>query len=308
MLKKWIVIVNPNAGGGKCGRDWPKIETLLLKTKLDFESILTERKFHAMVLSRKFIKQGHRNFIVVGGDGTLHEVINGIFSQEGIQTTEITLGVIPVGTGNDWSRMFGIPRQYEKAIQTLITGNTFIQDIGRVLYTRNDKIVQRYFLNIAGMGFDAMVAQKSNDLKEKGKTGKLLYFWNIFIGLFGYKHFPASLNIDGEINECDIFSMNIGICQFSGGGMKQVPNAIADDGIFDLTIIKKIGKFNVIKSLPMLYNGRIIKHPRVMALNGKKIKIESDKEVFLETDGESLGNAPFEFEIIPRSLKVITAS
>lgn len=307
-MKKWIVIVNPNAGGGKCGRDWPKIEELLLKTKLDFESILTERKLHAMVLSRKFIQQGHKNFIVVGGDGTLHEVINGIFSQEGIKTTEITLGVIPVGTGNDWSRMFGIPRQYKEAIQTLITGNTFIQDIGRVLYNHNDKKIQRYFLNIAGMGFDAMIAQKSNDLKEKGKSGKLLYFWNILIGLFGYKYFPASVNVDGEISECDIFSMNIGICKFSGGGMKQVPNAIADDGIFDLTIIKKIGRFNVIKSLPMLYNGKIIKHPKVMTLNGKKIKVESDMKVFLETDGESLGHSPFEFDIIPRSLTVITAS
>lgn len=307
-MKKWIAIVNPNAGGGKCGRDWPKIKALLINSKLDFEFILTERKFHAMVLSRKYITQGYRNFIVVGGDGTLNEIINGIFAQTAIETANITIGMIPVGTGNDWSRMFNIPRNYEEAIQTLILGNTFTQDVGRVYFTRKDKKARRFFINIAGMGFDAMVAQKSNDLKERGKSGKLLYFWNILIGLFGYSHFSASVNIDGQISECDIFSMNIGICKFSGGGMKQVPNAIADDGIFDLTIIKKIGRFNVIKSLPLLYNGKIVNHPKVMALNGKNIKIESTMPIFLETDGESLGNAPFEFEIIPRSIQVITAS
>lgn len=261
-----------------------------------------------MVLTRKYILQGYRNFIVVGGDGTLNEIINGIFAQESIKTSDITIGMIPVGTGNDWSRMFKIPHNYKEAIQTLVQGNTFTQDVGRVYFTRKDKKIRRFFINIAGMGFDAMVAQKSNDLKEKGKSGKLLYFWNILIGLFGYKHFPAWVTVDGDISECDVFSMNIGICQFSGGGMKQVPNAIADDGIFDLTIIKKIGRFDVIRSLPLLYNGKIVNHRKVMALNGKNIKVESHEQVFLETDGESLGNSPFEFDIFPRSIQVITAS
>lgn len=284
------------------------IESLLINSMLKFEYILTERKFHAMVLTRKYILQGYRNFIVVGGDGTLNEIINGIFAQESIKTSDITIGMIPVGTGNDWSRMFKIPHNYKEAIQTLVQGNTFTQDVGRVYFTRKDKKIRRFFINIAGMGFDAMVAQKSNDLKEKGKSGKLLYFWNILIGLFGYKHFPAWVTVDGDISECDVFSMNIGICQFSGGGMKQVPNAIADDGIFDLTIIKKIGRFDVIRSLPLLYNGKIVNHRKVMALNGKNIKVESHEQVFLETDGESLGNSPFEFDIFPRSIQVITAS
>jgi len=136
---------------------------------------------------------------------------------------------------------------------------------------------------------------------------KLLYFWNILTSLFGYKHFHAAVTVDGNLLECDIFSMNVGICQFNGGGMKQVPTAIPDDGIFDLTIIKKIGKFEILRSLPVLYNGKINSHPKVITLNGKKIQINSTKTIFLETDGENLGHTPFEFEIIPRSVKIVRA-
>lgn len=307
MTEHWIAIVNPNAGAGKCGRDWEIISSLLEKYDVPFRAYHTSRKYHAMVITRHMVRQGMKKFIAIGGDGTLNEVINGVFSQTEVLTENITIGMIPVGTGNDWARMFGIPFRYEEAVQTLIRENTFIQDVGRVLFTSNQKKIKRYFVNIAGIGFDALVTRKSNTLKESGKSSKLLYFWNILIGLFGYRHFSASIDVDGEICECDIFSMNVGICQYSGGGMKQVPDAVPDDGIFDLTIIKKIGKFNVIRSLPKLYNGRIKYHPRVMSLNGKTIKVESSKIIFLETDGESLGHTPFEFEIIPRSIRVVTA-
>ena len=307
MNEPWVAIVNPNAGGGKCERDWPQIKAIFNRLSVDYTHIETSRRFHAMVITRKLIRQGYKKFIVVGGDGTLNEVINGVFNQNQVMTQDITIGMIPVGTGNDWARMFSIPTDYEEAVKTLLKEKTFIQDVGRVLFNSNEKEARRYFINIAGIGFDAMVTRKSNKLKDSGRSSKLLYFWNIFIGLFGYRHFHASVNVDGELCNYDIFSMNIGICKYSGGGMKQVPEAIADDGIFDLTIIKRIGKFDVIRSLPKLYNGKIIHHPKVDSLNGKIIRIESPRNIFLETDGESLGHTPFEFTIIPRSIKVVTA-
>jgi diacylglycerol kinase family enzyme len=119
--------------------------------------------------------------------------------------------------------------------------------------------------------------------------------------------FRTMITIDGKEKEIDTFSMNIGICQYNGGGMKQVPDAIPDDGIFDLTIIKKIGRFEVLRSIPRLYDGRIKSHRKVESYNGKKILIRSKGKVFLETDGENLGHTPFEFEILPRKLRVIRA-
>lgn len=303
----WIAIVNPNAGAGKCHRDWPKIKTLLEKYDVKFHAEFTERRFHAMIIARNKIREGYKKIIVVGGDGTLNEVINGLFAQKDLLTTDITLGMIPVGTGNDWSRMFGISTKYEEAIKILIKEKTFIQDAGRVIFTRRDQKMGRYFINIAGIGFDALVTLKTNNLKDKKRGSKLLYFWNIFTSLFGYKHFHAELQVDGALHECDIFSMNIGICQYNGGGMLQLPDAIPDDGIFDLTIIKKIGALGILKSLPVLYNGKIKQHPRVLTLNGKNIQVNSSGTIFLETDGESLGHTPFEFEIIPQSVKIITA-
>ncbi len=304
--KKWLIIVNPNAGAGKCGRDWPTIEKILSEELQAYEIAFTVRRFHAMIIARNKIKEGCKKIIVVGGDGTLNEVINGLFAQKQYKTTDITLGMVPVGTGNDWSRMFSIPQNYREAVKTIKNGNIFIQDAGRVIFTNQGRKTGRYFINIAGIGFDAIVTKRSNELKEQGKNSQVLYFMNIFAKLFGYRHFTASLNIDGITYHHDIFSMNIGICKYSGGGMIQVPDAIADDGQFDLTIIKKMRKLEVLRSLPKLYNGRIKSHPKVQSFIGKNIIIDSRRSVYLETDGESLGHTPFEFEIIPRSVRIIT--
>ncbi len=304
--KKWLIIVNPNAGAGKCKRDWPGIEKILREELPGFEPVFTNRRFHAMIIARNKINEGFTRIVVVGGDGTLNEVINGLFAQKQYQTTDITLGMIPVGTGNDWSRMFGIPFDYREAARVIKTGNTFVQDAGRVVFTKQNRKLGRYFINIAGIGFDAIVTKRSNELKEQGKNSQVLYFMNIFAKLFGYRHFTASLIIDGTTYQHDIFSMNVGICKYNGGGMLQVPDAVADDGQFDLTIIKKMRKLEVIRSLPKLYNGQIKTHPKVQSFMGKNIIIDSPRSIYLETDGESLGHTPFEFEIIPRSVRIIT--
>ena len=153
----WIVIVNRTAGSGRTEKDWPFIESLLHKHGFSFESHFTSRRLHASIITRDRIRDGYSRIIVVGGDGTMNEVINGLFSQGSINTTEVMLGMISVGTGNDWARMFNIPNDYEEAVLTIKKQHTFIQDAGLVHYTRNGKEWKRYFINIAGMGFGARV-------------------------------------------------------------------------------------------------------------------------------------------------------
>jgi YegS/Rv2252/BmrU family lipid kinase len=302
---QWLVVVNPNAGSGKCIKDWPKIKEILTKKDFDFHVVFTERRFHAIILIRNFIKSGYRKVIVVGGDGTLNEVINGIFAQNECESGSVTVGLIPVGTGNDWARMFSIPSDYEEAINTLMDNNIIIQDAGKVNFSLKNQIYLRYFINIAGTGFDAIVAQKTNQLKEKGRSGILLYFYNILSSLISYKTTGISVEVDGKKFKDNIFSMSIGICKYNGGGMMQVPDADPTDGLFDITVIRKIGKFSVIRNLGRLYNGSIIKHPKVSALRGKLINIQADPPAYLETDGESLGHTPFQFSIVPASIKII---
>jgi YegS/Rv2252/BmrU family lipid kinase len=304
--KEWLVIINPNAGRQRGTRDWKKIRSLLVKHHFDFNEVFTERPGHATDISKKYIEDGYKHIIVVGGDGTLNEVINGLFKQTRYPTTEVTFGMISIGTGNDWGRMLKIPSDYEEAIITIKECRTFIQDAGIVSYRINDNNVDRYFVNIAGLGFDAIVTKKANRLKQRGKGGPLLYFATIFTSLLNYRYVNALINIDGKNYKNKIFSMNIGIGKYNGGGMMQVPGAIADDGLFDLTVINKMSKPNIIMSLRKLYNGNIVHHSKVETFTGKSISIDSDTQILLETDGESLGHTPMEFQIIPKSVQVIS--
>lgn len=304
---KWLVIVNLAAGGGKSGRDWDHIAGLLSKHGFDYDAEYTTRRLHAMVIARNKIHEGYKRIIVVGGDGTMNEVINGVFAQKSIPTTEIMLGMITVGTGNDWARMFDIPTEYEAAIETIKQQKTFVQDAGLVTYQRKNQTWNRYFINIAGMGFGAKVVAKSNKMKDKGKSNPSLYLMNIFTSLLKYRSIRASIHIDGESIDRKVFSLNVGIGKYNGGGMIQLPDAIADDGLYNITLIKKMGRLRVIASMKMLYNGKIASHRKVETYTARSVSIDSQRrQLYLETDGETLGHSPMEFQIIPRSVKVIT--
>ena len=310
------MIVNPNAGVKKGTKDWPKIQRLLTDEKICFDFRLTTRRGHATEIAAESIRSGYTNICVVGGDGTLNEVLNGLLHPEaeasgspppGAEAPGITLGMIPVGTGNDWCRMFDIPFDYLKAIHLLKQKKTFLQDAGSVTYHHNDDQVNRYFMNVAGMGYDALVAKKTNLLKEKGLGGQLTYMYFVFASLFQYKFIEAVIEVDGKtVFKGEIFSMNVGICKYNGGGMMQVPFAIPDDGLLDVTLIKKTSKWLVVRYARKLFDGSLVDLPMVATFKGQHIRIRSTGKVFLETDGESLGHTPFTFDIQPRCIRIVT--
>ena len=306
----WIAIVNPNAGTKKGEKDWLIISKLLRDSQIKFREFFTKQKGHAITLTRDTIAEGYRQYIVVGGDGTLNEVVNGIFSQDNVASSDFIVGMIPVGTGNDWCRMFNVPFKYKKAVKLIRKQKTFVQDIGKVLYFDADERKSRYFINVAGMGYDAVVAEKTNRDKSKGRGGPLVYLKNLFTSLLFYQHSNTNIYIDSAEKPVSTptFSLSVGICKFNGGGMMQLPDAIADDGILNMTLIKKLGKFSVLKEVKNLYDGSFVNHPKVETFTGKKFHITSDPPIQIEVDGESLGHSPFDFEIIPRCLKVITGN
>nr|NQU89698.1 diacylglycerol kinase family lipid kinase [Bacteroidota bacterium] len=306
--RKWYVLVNPNAGNRKIKQDWKKINTMLEDSSLQFEHVFTKGPLHAIELTLDAITTGFRKFLVIGGDGTLNEVVNAYFLQQGIDPSEFLTGLIPVGTGNDWGRMFKIPVTYQEAIKVVERGRVFTQDVGKVVYHDNDMAKTRYFINIAGMGFDALVAQKTNKQKEKGKASAFSYFANLLTSLFEYKPKIIGLDIDGKKFSYNTFSITVGICRYNGGGMMQSPKAIPDDGLLDLTLIKKIGFATIIAQLKNLYSGKFISHPKVMTYRAERIAVDSGKAPFrMEADGESLGSAPFTFTILPRAINVVIA-
>jgi len=305
----WLVIVNLHAGSKKCEREWPEIKSLLDDSGLKLDYVFSERAFHAIDITRDSIQQkAYKKIIIVGGDGTMNEVVNGLFRQTRYATTEITLGLITVGTGNDWGRHYGMHKSYRKMINAIKKGNTFLQDVGKVNYEHISEKEDRYFVNIAGMGYDALVAKKTNLSKEKGRGGVLVYLINLLQSLFQYTYTNLTIRADNkQVFSGKVFTLSIGICKYNGGGMMQLPNAVSDDGLFDVTLVRKTSKLRVIRNIKNLYDGSFINMKEVESFRGKSFVIESspDKNLFLETDGESLGHTPLYFELVPRSVKLI---
>lgn len=305
---RWFAVVNPVAGEGKGLTDWPIISKLLRDNNIAFDFAFTEKKFHAIELTVEAINKGYRNIIIVGGDGTIHEVVNGVFIQKQAQTTDILLSVIAVGTGNDWIRMFGIPRKYTEAIRSIVEGHFFLQDVGKVSFYESNYSQQRYMANVAGIGFDACVNKKYNQLKDEGRKSKRLYIWSTLKAIFKYKSTNVNVIIDNEkVVDEPVYSATIAIGKYNGGGMQQTPDAIADDGLFDVTVIRKIGKLGVLRNFKSLYNGRIYKIPKISLNRGRTIEVDSTPGISIEIDGEALGYSPFKFEMIDKAIKVVVA-
>lgn len=305
--KEWFVIVNPNAGGGKGKKDWKRISDLLTRENISFISRFTGRRGQAIDYTDEAIEKGFRRFISVGGDGTLNEVVNGIFIRNRVPANEITIAMIPVGTGNDWGRMFGIPSIYEGAVKVIAEGKTMLHDIGLVDYLEGEQGRRRYFINITGLGFEALVVKKTNRQKDRGRNSKAIYFFNILSSLVSYRIAAADIIIDGRKSSADIFSINVGNGRYCGGGMRQTPDALPDDGLLDVTVIKEMGRLEIIKNLRLLYDGTILSHPKVDGYRCRNLKIESESLLFIESDGELLGHTPAEIGIIPSAVNIVYA-
>ena len=306
--KEWLVIVNPNAGKGKGGKDREKILTLLRSEKITFDVKFTERKGHAINLTLEGIEKGFRKVITVGGDGTINEVVNGVFMNSVCNTTDITLALIPVGTGNDWGRMFGIPLSYEKAIKIIGEYKIMLHDAGKVSYYEGAEKKERFFINIAGIGFQSVVVRNTNYQKDRGRGGKAIYFYNLLTSLVSYKNTRAEITVDGKTMSAAVFSLNIGNGRYSGGGMRQTPNALPDDGLLDVTLINDMSKVEIIRNLKMLYDGTILNHPKIDGFLCKNVTVSSDSLIYIDADGESLGHTPAEFNVVPASLSIVYGS
>lgn len=306
LTDRWFVIVNPVAGSGRGLIDFPQISRLLRNDDIRHDAVFTEHKHHATELTVTAANQGYRRIIVIGGDGTLNEVVNGLFIQKAVEPCEILLAVIAVGTGNDWVRTFGIPQHYSEAIRAIREGRSFLQDVGTVTYTESHYTQTRYMANVAGLGFDAYVISTFNHLKMKGYKGGWMYLYSILKSYFRYKSSGARIWVDDKVVFNDLmFSLAIGICKYNGGGVQQLPNALADDGLLDLTIIRPVHWWHIVFRLKKLFNGDIYQIGHVIHAQGRKVKIEAAPLIQLEADGELMGGTPVEVNIRQRAIRVV---
>lgn len=297
------IIVNPAAGAWKTAKKWPEIMRLLESQGLDFEYHVTEAPGHAIQLTRSAVEKGYKLIVAVGGDGTINEVVNGFYDAEALG--DVTLGVINTGTGADYIRTLGIPRRYKEACQTLVNPRgKAIVDLGIVECMSQGRKKKRLFVNFAGLGFDAEVVRATTE-KFKALGSMPSYLMGLFSTLFSYENRDVLLVVDGEMGERRICTILMNHGRYGGGGMLPAPNADPGDGLFDVLIIDDIAKPDLLVSIPKIYRGTHLTHPKVTLMRAREVEVKPAVNMAVQADGELFGEAPASFRVLPRALTVL---
>ncbi|RKE98813.1 diacylglycerol/lipid kinase family protein [Ichthyenterobacterium magnum] len=298
-FKAWFVIINPTSGNGSCRKKWPCIKKFLEQHNFDFDFAFTQYENHSVELVHKAINKGVLNLISIGGDGTLHNIVNGIMTQNKVSSSLINVGVIPIGTGNDWVKTHSIPKRVNQAIQLIKKGKTKLQDVGKIEFLNDDKPAI-YFNNLAGVGFDGYVVSKVEKYK---RFGALAYLTGTLLGLSSFKNFKSKVVINSKIEASKSLMVLVGLCNYSGGGMQLTESPNAFDGLFDISIAKDFKTFDILKNVAKLFNGKIVNFKKVNTFKSQVVTIEikQDHLPFIQADGELIGKGGFTASVIPKA-------
>jgi len=296
------LIVNPVAGAGRTHRKWPHIRELLKSIGLHFEHDMTEAPRHAIELASSAARKGYELIVSVGGDGTINEVVNGLYESGTIN--DVALGIISTGTGSDYIRTIGVSPRYEEACRRLLAPDRLLVDLGIVEYSSNGSQAQRLFVNFAGLGFDAEVV-RATTLKFKALGGLPSYLLGLLTTLLSYRNRDISLKLDGNLHEKRVCAAVMSNGRYGGGSMFMAPDADVTDGLFDVLTIDDLSKPDLLWSLPRIYKGTHLTHPKVTMTRAREIEVESRQRMSLQADGELLGEAPARFRILPSALNVL---
>lgn len=297
MSQRVFAIVNPAAGKGRARRAWRTVGPALRDAGLRCEEAVEERPGQAIPMAAAAAEAGCEIIIAVGGDGTVHEIVNGIMRAGGPRVP--ALAIIPGGTANDFARAVGIPLDPMAAGRLLLgTGMRRRVDLGRV----ND----RYFAGIAGVGFDAEVAAKINTW-PKWIGGTTLYLAAILTMLVAYRPAPARLRIDGDEQDLSLFLLAAANTPWYGGGMYMAPHARPDDGRLEVITAWDLGKLETLGLLPKVFSGAHLRHRKVAHRSAREVHVESTIPLAIHADGETVGRVPATFQAVPGALEVIVS-
>lgn len=285
-MEHWALIININSGKKKFRTQLEYIYRELRSNQISFETRITRFPGHATLIARHLLHIGYTRFLIAGGDGTVNEFINGIFTCENCNTEAIRFGIIPRGTGNDWARHWGLSKDYIHSMKQFLSGNSQMIDIGKVEYQLEGESKTKYFINSIGFGLDANVALQTNNLKKIWGSHSFLYTLALLKIIFSFRPVQIELNSKDTILKDWMFTMNIANGCFSGGGMKQNPNAKPDDGLLDVMVARKPSLKDILTALPLIFNGHILTHPVIESFRTNEIVLSSNHRMgIFETDG-----------------------
>lgn len=316
----WLVVINVFAASKKAGSVWKKAALMMEQASIPYKAMFTGGKDNAIAISRKAAAKGYRRFVAVGGDGTVHDVLNGIgeyidSSSSDSRFSDFTLAVLPVGSGNDWVKSTGVPRDIKSAVDVLAAGNRQLQDVVRVsildpLDLDHAPLSVSYMVNVGGVGLDARVCEIVNRKKEQGKRGKNLYVSALIYCIGNRVPIRARIVCDGvEVFSGRYLSIAFGVGKYSGGGMRQTPLAELGDGLLDMTVIPDIPLWKIAKEIPKLFTGNFHKVDVLTMAKCHEVLIlpcgGSDSEP-VEVDGEVVGRAPVKMHVLAEQINIIT--
>ncbi|HET8556909.1 MAG TPA: diacylglycerol kinase family protein [Gaiellaceae bacterium] len=287
-----LFLVNPASGNGATGKRWPKLRQRAGELGLRGEEVLSEFPGH---LAQAASDAQGSLLVVVGGDGTVNEVVNGVAG------TDAEIAVLPSGTGEDFGRTHGIPDGFDDAVRTVLGGATRTIDVGRVECEGGPA---RFFANVGSAGMSGSVARRANGM-SKVLGGKATFFYALTREFLAWRNTQVVVALDeGVRREGRLHDVIVANGNFHGGGMKLAPDASQDDGLFDVVTIGDVNKLDFLTTAPKLYSGRYLAHPKVELLRSSTVRIEAAEPLPLEVDGEPIGTTPARFEVVPGALRL----
>ena len=304
-MRKIVIIANPASSRGANAKRRSELiselDRIAIPVGFEYDIVETTARGEAVrsgeslpgsgsSLARRAAQEGAEIVAAAGGDGTVGEVANGLVGTESI------LGVIPMGTGNDFSRTIGVGTDLRKAVSTLVTGEPKRIDLG--------KTCGGYFINIAGCGFDAVVADRVNH-GFRYLHGTMAYLASVVQTLMSYRPADVEIEIDGLIVREKIMLCAVANARSYGGGMLVAPNAVLSDGMFDVVVVGDVSALEFLKTFPKVFNRTHLSHPKVSVRRGRQVLIRSSKNLPVLADGEDIGNVPASFDICPDAIRVL---
>jgi diacylglycerol kinase (ATP) len=302
---RYFVIVNPICGRGLGERSIPKIENRLEKASVDFSLIRTERVWHAAELAEQAVRDGYDVIVCASGDGTMNEALNGIMKVRSETGSQAILGMISIGTGNDFSAGMDIPTDLEHSMETLLAGKRKWIDIG--FAKGGDYPDGRYFGNGIGIGFDAAVGTAA--AKVRWTRGLPAYLIGVFATVFLY-YTPPKVCIELDEEQINEYSLMISIMNGKrmGGGFRMAPTSRSDDGYFDLCICETASKARIFGLIPYFLKGTQEGQPEIKMRRAKKVTVNALQGDFpAHADGEMLcfNGKNLSVELMPKALEII---
>jgi len=299
-----LVIVNPVSGGGATRRRWRRIEPLMREALGAFEVEATRGARDGVRIAREAARAGVERIVVAGGDGTTSEVVTGLVEADLNQQVEI--GLLPMGSGGDFLRTLGMPREIDAAMACLAAGGRRSVDAGRIRFEdHRGEIATACFLNVASLGISGLVDEMVNRA-PKHLGGRIAFAWGTLRAIVQYRCEPVNLRVDGETvfdGPLSLAAAANGRC--FGGGMRIAPDARPDDGNLDVVVVAGLRKARLLANFPSIYRGTHLGHPEVSVYRGKRVEaMAAPGRVWLDVDGEPLGTLPAEIEILPRALRL----